>query len=140
MLEQRVTEMRTQQRLFRAFALDSPHERIKFLAKTIVVNTASTRIVGRLGTIILAVLGLAVAVSGATRWIRGKSDNPVAVVLVTVGLAASAPVLGTLLQWERYELFPVFIMSLLVCVGAGAAIRLIYELVAGRSAKKSISI
>jgi hypothetical protein len=130
MLGQRVTEMRTQQRLFRTVALDSPEERIKFLSKSIVENTASTDLVGWPGTLGLAVLGLTAAISGAMKWIRRKSEDPVAVVLVTVGLAASAPVAGTLLQWERYELFPVFTISLFVCVGAGLAFGRIYEFVA----------
>jgi len=64
-------------------------------------------------------LGLGIAAISAWTWIKGKRISPAAVIFLLTAFAASGPTFLTLLDWDRYYLFPVFFSTMAVTIALG---------------------
>lgn len=81
----------------------------------------------------LAGLGLLFMARGAWRWTKDGSGPAAAVVLLAVGLFTAGPALLTPVDWDRYYLFPVVFLTVLIAVGAARGPGEIRRLLAART-------
>jgi len=71
---------------------------------------------------LLGSVGLVYLVRSAWQWLIGKGSSPASPVLLVVGCASVFPALTTPLDWDRYYLFPVVFLSLLIAIGLGRSL------------------
>ena len=64
-------------------------------------------------------LGMGIAASSALKWLRGNEESPAALVFLLTALAASVPAFFTMLDWDRYYLFPVVFSTMAVTIALG---------------------
>ncbi len=75
----------------------------------------------------LTVVGLAVLIILAWRWLRGRREPVAAPGLVVVGAAMVTPALSTILDWDRYYLLPVVFSTLCIAVAVGGVARWLWS-------------
>lgn len=68
---------------------------------------------------LFTLLGLGIAAGSALKWLRGNEESPAALVFLLTALAASGPAFFTMLDWDRYYLFPVFFSTMAVTIALG---------------------
>ena len=71
---------------------------------------------------LLGSVGMAYLVRSAWQWLIGKGSSPASPVLLVVGCVSVFPALTTPLDWDRYYLFPVVFLSLLIAIGLGRSL------------------
>ena len=71
---------------------------------------------------LLGSVGMVYLVRSAWHWLIGKGGSPASPVLFMVGCASVFPALTTPLDWDRYYLFPVVFLSLLIAIGLGRSL------------------
>lgn len=86
---------------------------------------------------LLGGIGLFCLARAAVRWTRDGSGPPSSVVLLCFGLFTAAPALLTPVAWDRYFLYPVVFLTVLIAAGAAAAPGEIRSLWAARAAARS---
>lgn len=69
---------------------------------------------------LLGAFGLLVLARAALRWVKDGSGPAEAVALLVVGLFTAGPALATPVDWDRYYLFPVIALTVLLAAGAAA--------------------
>ena len=120
MVQQRISEMDRQQAAMPSARIDGPairrllviadrvfHEYAFFsFTKSWIVNG------------ILCVAGLLWSGFVGAGWLRGQRSSGGNVVLLLIAFSASAPILMTPLDWNRYYLFPVFFSTVFIAVGS----------------------
>lgn len=78
--------------------------------------------------IILTILGLGILLKNLGDWFKtGTKNGPAVITLFAVAVAASFPSLFTLLDWDRYYLFPVFFSSMAIAIGMGWLLQKLYQ-------------
>lgn len=98
------------------WGLTTAHRRVLVVAG----RTLKTYTVTRVATLnaLLAGLGLLFLARAAWRWVRDGSGPAAAGVLLPVGLFTAGPALMTPVSWDRYFLYPVVFLTILIAVGA----------------------
>ena len=71
----------------------------------------------------LTLLGLGLAAASAWNWVKGKENSPSALIFLLTAFAASGPAFFTMLDWDRYYLFPVFFSTMAVTIALGCLIQ-----------------
>ena len=71
---------------------------------------------------LLGSVGLVYLVRSAWQWLVGKGNSPASPVLLVVGCVSVFPALTTPLDWDRYYLFPVVFLSLMIAIGLGRSL------------------
>ncbi|HYN42744.1 MAG TPA: phospholipid carrier-dependent glycosyltransferase [Thermoanaerobaculia bacterium] len=115
MLELRARELAGHQRDPR-WGLSTVSRRILVVAG----RTLKTYTVTRVATlnVLLGGLGLLFLLRATWRWTKDGSGPAAAVVLLSVGIFTAGPALMTPLDWDRYYLYPVVFLTVLIAVGA----------------------
>ena len=113
------------------WGLSTPGRRILVVAG----RTLKQYTVTRVATLnaLLAGLGLLFLARGTRRWTKDGSGPAAAVVLLAVGLFTAGPALMTPVDWDRYYLFPVVFLTVLIAVGAARGPGEIRRLLAART-------
>jgi hypothetical protein len=120
MFEDRIIEMREQTIKHPVDNIDTLQKRLTIIPLRIFEDYAIIHFNGSLMiNIILFLIGIKVAVSQATHWLKHKLDNAASIVLLTTGMLASIPAFFTLLDWDRYYLFPVFFSTIFIAIALG---------------------
>ncbi|MFZ6027590.1 MAG: phospholipid carrier-dependent glycosyltransferase [Chloroflexota bacterium] len=73
----------------------------------------------------LACIGLAALLYAGRQWLVNRGGPPAAPVLLAVGCVTVLPALTTPLDWDRYYLYPVIFLSVLIALGLGQGIHFI---------------
>lgn len=115
MFELRARELAGNQRNPR-WGLTTARQRLLVVAG----RTLKTYTVTRVATLnaLLGGAGFLFLARAAWRWTKDGSGPAAAVVLLTVGLFTAGPALMTPLSWDRYFLYPVVFLTILIAVGA----------------------
>jgi len=71
---------------------------------------------------LLGSVGMVYLVRSAWHWLIGKGGSPASPVLFMVGCASVFPALTTPIDWDRYYLFPVVFLSMLIAIGLGGGL------------------
>jgi 4-amino-4-deoxy-L-arabinose transferase-like glycosyltransferase len=117
MFEDRITEMREQTVKHAPDKIDTLQKRLTIIPWEIFENYAVIHFNGSLFiNIILLLIGLTVIASQALNWFRQTSGNAASIVLLTSSILASIPAFFTLLDWDRYYLFPVFFSTIFIAI------------------------
>jgi hypothetical protein len=113
------------------WGLSTPGRRVLVVAS----RTLKQYTVTRVATLnaFLAGLGLLFLARGAWRWTKDGSGPAAAVVLLVVGVFTAGPALLTPVDWDRYYLFPVVLVTVLIAVGAARGPGEIRRLLAART-------
>jgi hypothetical protein len=127
MLDNRFVEMRQQLSENPDDAITTPAERISAISFCIFQDCTPLRFpAGRYINLALFLVGLGVFLALSWRWVKGGSmpeaDTEAAsasVLTLAIAVTASAPVLMTPINWNRYFMLPT--VFVLVCVAAGIA-------------------
>lgn len=132
MLELRAKQLAEQQSDPR-WGLSTPGRRVLVVAS----RTLKQHTVTRVATLnaLLAGFGLFFLARGAWRWTKDGSGPAAAVILLSVGLFTAGPALMTPVDWDRYYLFPVVFLTVLIAVGAARGPGEIRRLLAARAAR-----
>jgi hypothetical protein len=69
--------------------------------------------------IILATLGVVLTLLKIRDWLKGTNGSLAALVFSAIALTASLPTFFTLLDWDRYYLFPVFFSTAFIAIALG---------------------
>lgn len=115
MLGLRAKQLAEQRRDSR-WGLSTPGRRVLVVAGRTLKHYTVTRVATL--NALLAGLGLLFLARGAWRWTKDGSGPAAAVVLLAVGLFTAGPALMTPVDWDRYYLFPVVFLTVLIAVGA----------------------
>lgn len=140
MFEDRIIEMREQTIKHPVDNIDTLQKRLTIIPLRIFEDYAIIHFNGSLIiNIILFLIGFIVTVSQATGWLKHKSDNPASIVLLTTGTLASIPAFFTLLDWDRYYLFPVFFSTIFIAIALGWIGVRIFEWIAPKFPRRFVA-
>lgn len=117
MLELRTGELE-QHRTDPRWGLATPGRRVQVVLGRTLRDYAVTRIA--LLNAFLGALGLLILMRAARRWVEDGSGSAAAPALLAVGLFTAGPALLTPVDWDRYYLYPVVFLTVLVAAGAAA--------------------
>jgi 4-amino-4-deoxy-L-arabinose transferase-like glycosyltransferase len=118
--QNRVKEMSEQTIAHPVDYIASPEQRLTILPARILEDYFPFPFQGaRYINFFLTLLGLGIAAASAWTWIKGKENSPAALVFLLAAFAASGPAFLTLLDWDRYYLFPVFFSTMAVTIALG---------------------
>jgi hypothetical protein len=116
----RVEEMRVQVAVFPDKRLDGWSQRLNVMPQRVLKDYASIQSSHALyvnGG--LLVLGAGVILFAVRNWARDSDDGSVPLVFLSTALIASVPTAFTLVEWDRYYLFPVFFSSMTCAIALG---------------------
>jgi hypothetical protein len=131
MFVDRVTEMQGQTIKHAPDHIDTLPKRLTIIPREIFENYAIIHFNGSLIiNIVLFLIGFTVTARKAASWLRQGSDNTASIVLLTTATLASIPAFFTLLNWDRYYLFPVFFSTIFIAIASAWIGRRIFEWVA----------
>lgn len=126
MFNNRISEMTYQTGQHSPDYIDSPQKRVVLLPTRIFQDYSTIRFQGSLAVnLLFTVLGIAVLIKKARNWWLLGEENLLAIVILALGFAASLPTIFTMLDWDRYYLFPVVFSSLFISVAFGWVFTLI---------------
>jgi Dolichyl-phosphate-mannose-protein mannosyltransferase len=120
MFTNRVEEMRVQAEVFPDKRIDTWARRREVMPTRILSDYASFPFRGAIyvnGA--LVVLGACVTTFAIRDWLRKRGQGSAPVVFVTSAVAACAPTAFTIVEWDRYYLFPVFFSSMTCAIALG---------------------
>jgi len=118
--QNRVEEMRYQSTQHPSDAIETLEQRLTIIPRRIFQDYAVFHFDGtRVLNVALTVLGAGLTAWKVRAWAIGRDDDPAALVLLTFALTASVPAFLTLLDWDRYYLFPVFFSTGFIMLAIG---------------------
>jgi len=131
MLDNRFVEMRQQLSENPDDAISTPAQRFSAISFCVFQDCTPLRLTaGRYINLALSLVGLAVILAASWRWLQGgsmpeaESEASIAsVVTLAIAFSASAPVLMTPINWNRYFMLPTVFVLVCVAVGVTAMIR-----------------
>lgn len=139
MLTDRVAEMERQTITHPADKIDTLRQRVTIIPTEIFEGYAVIHFAGSLVlNILLSLLGVGILGSQAVNWLRKKSDDPASFLLLSAAAVASFPTFFTLLDWDRYYLFPVFFSTIFVAIALGWIVTKIYHQIKPQLAQPAI--
>jgi hypothetical protein len=119
-LTDRLDEMRTQSISHAPDAITTLNQRLTVIPTRIFQDYATLHFEGAwILNIILASLGVGLTLLKIRDWLKGSGDGVAAMVLLAVGVTAAFPTFFTLLDWDRYYLFPVFFSTAFIAIASG---------------------
>ena len=98
------------------WGLSTPGRRVLVVAGRTLKQYTVTRVAAL--NALLAGLGLLFLARGAWRWTKDGGGPAAAVVLLAGGVFTAGPALMTPVDWDRYYLFPVVFLTVVIAVGA----------------------
>ena len=118
--QNRVDEMRYQSDHHPADAINTLEQRLTIIPARIFQDYAVIRFEGAWAlNLALTLLGAGLTLAKARDWLKGSRDGPASALLLATALTASAPAFLTLLDWDRYYLFPVFFSTAFIVIALG---------------------
>ena len=121
-LQNRVDEMQYQSVHHAPDALNTLSQKLTIIPMRIFNDYAVLNFNGAIIlNVLLTLLGLGLVLIQLKTWLRNEDgkDGAAALTLLCVAVTASVPSLFTLLDWDRYYLFPVFFSSMLIAIAMG---------------------
>src|SRR5262245_26323612 len=131
----RVEEMRVQAAVFPDRRLDGWNQRLNVMPQRVLKDYASIRsshafyINGG-----LLVLGTCVILFAVRKWGQDSDAGSASLVFLSTALMASVPTAFTMVEWDRYYLFPVFFSSMTCAIALGWLARQAIALIRGTKA------
>lgn len=115
--QNRIDEMKYQSSAHSADAIETLDQRLTIIPLRIFNDYAIFNFTGAFALNgILTGLGLAIALAQIRNWVK---VGTAATSLLAIAVTASVPSFFTLLDWDRYYLFPVFFSSMAIAIGLG---------------------
>jgi len=119
-LRDRITEMQSQSIKHSADAIYTPSQRLTIIPVRVFQDYAVINFPGALFlNLALACLGIWRTILNIRDWLRGSRDGTAALVLLAIGATAAIPAFFTLLDWDRYYLFPIFFSTAFIVIALG---------------------
>jgi hypothetical protein len=119
-LTDRLVEMQAQSISHAPDAITTLNQRLTIIPMRVFQDYAVFHFEGALFlNIILTCLGVGLSLLKIRDWLKGVGDGVAAMVLLATALTAAPPAFFTLLDWDRYYLFPVFFSTVFIALAAG---------------------
>jgi len=134
----RVEEMRYQNINDAPDAINTMEQRLTIFPMRIFEYYAVFDFKGALAlNLILTTVGIVIVAKKARDWwLKGRNGNLAAIVLLASAVTASAPTFFTMLDWDRYYLFPVFFSTIFIAVALGWIGRKLFDWLAPKFSRR----
>ena len=133
MFNSRLFEMGVQTNDFPASRIQGPGQHVSVLTNRIFESYSSIHFDSALWiNIILFLIGFIYLVVKTVQYCKNDNSNPGAVVILAIGLATSLPSLFTPLDWDRYNIFPIYFSTMAIAIGIWLAGLFGYRLIRKR--------
>ncbi len=128
--QNRIEEMKYQSNNHASDAIETLDERLTIIPMRIFNDYALFNFNGAfLLNGILTIMGIAISLAQIRIWFKTGKDGIAAVTILAVAATASIPSFFTLIDWDRYYLFPVFFSSMAIAIGLGWLLQRVYTLI-----------
>ena len=128
MVENRVSEMTYQSGLRDDDVFRDSGQKLAVMPQRIWQDYSSIRFEGSLWLNLgLTLLGAVVLGGNALRWYKGDTNGAKSMVVLLSGISASAPVVATMLDWDRYYIYPVFFSGMFIAAGVAWLINKVWQ-------------
>ena len=132
-LKDRIDEMQYQSVQHAPDAINTPAQRLTIVPARVFQDYAVIDFPGALFlNLALTCLGVWLTCLKIRDWLHNNGDGTAALVLLAVGATAAIPAFFTLLDWDRYYLFPVFFSTAFIVIAQGWLIEHAFQLVKAR--------
>ncbi len=118
--QNRIAEMKFQSGNHAVDAINTLDQRLTMIPTRIFDDYALFSFDGALIlNIVLTLLGVGILLAHIKNWYKTGQNGAAAVTLLAVAVTASAPSFFTLIDWDRYYLFPVFFSLMAIAIALG---------------------
>ena len=139
MINNRVSEMSYQSGNRGDDAFENAAEKWMVMPQRIWADYAGVRFPGSLPLNLgLTLLGMGLLAQRSFCWWKGNTHGAKSLVLLLVGVTASVPVAATMLDWDRYYLYPVFFSLVYSAVAIGWLLQSGTKWLGGRLARSEV--